>query len=180
MFPALIVALNSNPITQELRVSMLPGGAQRVWLEQLVASQLWGQHPVRIVTFHHPVGSEQWDNGCWYPPRPELPMDPNWVWCMDFLTDHGCTIVMNGHAHAYQRGAWTTSTGAMPWVISGGGGGYLDQAFCRDMPQIIVNAGTNMQQHHFLTLDVTTAGVHLRALTAANGAILDEAQFPTR
>jgi len=152
--PAFFIVLDSNQQTYDLRVSMRPGGPQRVWLEQEVRSAACQAATWRVAVFHHPPKTEQWDGGCFYP---EL---TDWSAAMDLLAGAGVHLVLNGHAHSYQRGAWR----GMAWVVTGGGGGWLDQAHCRDLPEISVNAGGGRQVHHFLTLDVGPERLLLRAL----------------
>lgn len=164
--PVRWVILDSNQDTLELRLSMRPGGAQRAFLEAEAATwALPGAPPLRIALWHAPALTERWDGGCYYPP------DPDWISAMDYLAAHGCTLVMNGHAHAYQRGAWS----GMPWIISGGGGGALDVPICFEVPQITFTAA----EHHILSLDVSSTRATVRAVRA-NGTELDRVEAPAR
>ena len=170
--PVRFLVLDSNVETYALRVSMHPGGAQRAFVEAEVSRPEWRLAPHRVALWHHPVMTEQWA-GCYYPPWGGARADPDWLWCMDRLAAAGCSLCLQGHSHSYQRGAWR----GMAWVITGGGGGWLDQTRCGDLPEITVNAGAGRQEHHYLTLDVTPWALTLTA-KRIDGTEFDHVRLP--
>lgn len=75
---------------------------------------------------------------------------------MDTLAAGRVSLVLNGHSHSYQRGQWLGAC----WIISGGGGGYLDTTHCQDLQEITVAQAI----HHCLVMDVTPDALTVRAL----------------
>lgn len=141
---------NEDP---SIGLSLAPGGAQRLWLQTEVAGASWLNARYRLAAFHHPALTEQWDGGCYYPMRSER------RWLMDYVSNNGGSMGLQGHAHAYQRGAWN----GMPFIISGGGGGYLDTTRCWDLPEISIAIAT----HHYLLIDATPEALTVTAKTPA-------------
>jgi len=130
--------------------SLAQGGQQHAFVQSEIASQEWQAARWRVVAFHHPHKTEYWDGGCYYPALPDR------VGLVSLLASSGAHVVLNGHAHAYQRGMVGPGTA---WFISGGGGGYLDTAHCWDWPEI-----TRAEpRHHYLTIDVAPTALTVRA-----------------
>jgi len=149
--PARFLFMDSNQESFELRTSMMAGGPQRAWL---LAELARPRPPVLVAMFHAPAVTELWTGTCYYL-RTGVEHAP-WVWAMDTLAAAGCALVLNGHAHGYQRGTWR----GMAWVVTGGGGGGLDSECCPDIPEVDVRRPV----HHFCTLDISPTGLVLRAL----------------
>ncbi len=141
----------------------LSQGLQRQWLLAEVLSPAWQTARWRIVAFHHPALTEQWDGGCWYPALAER------TWAMDLVAASAGSLVLNGHAHAYQRGSWL----GMAWIISGGGGGWLDTTHCQDLPEITVA----QVQWHWLLIQVTPDALTIQARNV-QGQVIDTVRIP--
>lgn len=148
------IMLDSNQESAELRLSMAAGGPQRAWLQADLTRPRGG---LRLVaTWHAPAATSLWDAGCYYP-RTDIAHAP-WVWAMDALAAAGCDLVLNGHAHGYQRGSWR----GMTWVVSGGGGGALDGPCSPFQPELPLA----IQAHHYLVLTFDR-GIDVRAVGLA-------------
>ena len=169
---ARVVVLDSNPHYPNL-YSLQRGGAQRVWLDQEMQSAAWRDADFRIVAFHHPHATEQWDGGCYYGLNGRDPLLADLV--EGSLLPGGASLIVNGHAHSYQRGSWNP---LQYHVITGGGGGWLDQPQCFDVPHITVNPGVNAQFFHFLTLDLGTVDLTVRCVRASNRSVYDTFTIP--
>lgn len=110
-----------------IRLSLQAGGAQAAWLQAELAGVAWQSARYRVACWHHPVATSLWA-GCNYPRLPER------VWILDTVAVGRCSLVLNGHSHSYQRGTYR----GVPWIISGGGGGWLDTTSCPGAPEITV------------------------------------------
>lgn len=88
---------------------------------------------------------------------------------MESVALAGGSLVLNGHAHAYQRGSWA----GVPWILSGGGGGWLDTQRCWDWPEITVA----QVQWHWLLMQVTPDALTITARTPA-GQVIDTVRIP--
>jgi hypothetical protein len=125
----------------------------------VVTSVTWTGARWRIAAFHHPPITELWDGGCYYPRRQEL--DETVALLQAARTD----LLLCGHAHGYQRG----QLGTMTFVVTGGGGGYLDRV-CWDLPEIQVA----LPVHHALLIDASDTVLTVRAI-GTDGKELDRA-----
>ena len=141
--------------------SFEPGSPQRRWLERDLA----GSHARwKIVFFHHPPFSAS-DRGARTKMRTLVPL----------FERTGVSLVLNGHAHAYERTRpIRTTRGGHPvvYVITGGGGGGLvdvghgpDTAFSRKV-------------YHFVVVRVTPGALHLSAIDPISGRAFDRASIP--
>lgn len=146
-----------------IRLSLGAGGSQAAWLLAETASPDWQTAGKRIAVFHHPLITEYWDGGCLYPGLAER------RWLMDTLAARGCSLSLSGHAHTYSRGEWR----GMPFIISGGGGGWLDTTHCWDWPEITVAQAT----WHWLKMQVDPTAL---TITARNtqGQVIDTVRIP--
>jgi hypothetical protein len=165
---ARVVLLDSNE-HYPLRYSILRGGAQRKWLDQEMLSPEWRKALYRIVLFHHPHKTEQWDGGCYYGNGSEDPMLTDMV--ENSLLPGGANLILNGHAHSYQRGQWNSR---QFHVISGGAGGALDNPQCFEHPHITSNPGKNNQFFHFLTLDSGPQELRVRCVRFNDRSVYDQ------
>ena len=171
--PIRILIVNSNIDRPQFWYTLNPGGEQHNYVDQETQSQSWRNSLYRIVVFHHPAFTEQWDGGCYYGPGNR---NPTLVALMNLLEQRGASLVLNGHAHSYQRGR----IGNMDWVISGGGGGYLDQRMCWDHPEVFINTGNNSQIFHYLILDVSTQRLLVESKTTSGQVFDSVAIWPRR
>ncbi|WP_017611604.1 purple acid phosphatase family protein [Nocardiopsis salina] len=88
------IALNSN---YRDAAPLSPGSwldEQAQWLEQTLASN---PHPWTVVTFHHPLLSNN-------PGRDNAPLRDAWL---QILEEHDVDLVLAGHDHSYSRGNLT-------------------------------------------------------------------------
>jgi hypothetical protein len=76
----------------------------------------------------------------------------------------GVDLVLNGHAHDYERGTLNGVT----WIITGGGGGSLD-AKQQDWEHLTVYAAA----HHHTRLDVDRDRIQVVA-TSLDGTVIDD------
>lgn len=146
-----------------IRLSLAPQQRQGTWLQAELASLDWQQARWRIAVWHHPVAVEFWDGGCFYPALPER------RWLFDSLALAGCHLALNGHSHAYHRGDWRGTR----WIISGGGGGWLDTTHCQDLPEITVAT----VQWHWLLMQVTPDALTIQARNT-QGQVIDTVRIP--
>ena len=160
---ARILFMDSNQESLELRTSMMAGGPQRAWLEAQIALPEWRAARWRICMWHAPPSTELWTGACYYL-RTDIAHAP-WLWAMDRIARSGGDLLLCGHAHGYQRGAW----GEMALVVTGGGGGGLDSACCPNLEEIQVALAV----HHYVVLDM---GEKALTVTAKNvqGQTIDE------
>lgn len=159
--------LDSNIDRFHLWNTMDPGGAQYTFVQNEVNSSAWKNADYRVVLFHHPHRTEQWDGGCYYGTNGTYVTINNLV--TNILVPGGADIIFNGHSHSYQRGQIGTYT---HHIISGGGGGWLDQNLCWDWPHITINAGVGNQFNHYLILDVSPLRLELTCVKLS-GQIYD-------
>ena len=88
---------------------------------------------------------------------------------MDYVLSAGGSLVLQGHAHAFQRGNWR----GLPFIISGGGGGWLDTTHCQDLPEITVATA----QWHWLLMQVTPDALTVTA-RSVSGQVIDTVRIP--
>jgi predicted phosphodiesterase len=94
----------------------------------------------RIVCFHRPPYVNVWNGGGY---TGETFVRNDWV---PLFTQKNVDIVISGHQHSYQRGA----TNGTVYIVSGGGGGYLDTEIVADWPFVQVE----YSQYHFDIMEV--------------------------
>lgn len=145
-----------------IRISLQPGGSQRAWLEQEVASPEWRNARWRVVAYHHPHRTEYWEGACYFPEMPER------MALVQLLRASNVSLVLNGHCHGFARG--NLSPGA--WYISGGGGGWLDTNHCFDWPEI----QRAEPRHHFLLIGVFPTHLLVEAKNP-DGSVFDTARI---
>jgi hypothetical protein len=93
------------------------------------------QAAFRVVCFHRPPYVNLWNGGGY---TGEGFVRNDWV---PLFTQKNVDIVISGHQHSYQRGA----TNGVVYVVSGGGGGFLDTEVVADWPFVEVE----YSQYHF-------------------------------
>ncbi|NOS71897.1 MAG: hypothetical protein HOP33_18450 [Verrucomicrobia bacterium] len=94
----------------------------------------------RIVCFHRPPYVNVWNGGGYIG---ETFVRNDWV---PLFTQKNVDIVISGHQHSYQRGA----TNGTVYIVSGGGGGFLDTEIVADWPFVQVE----YSQYHFDIMEV--------------------------
>jgi len=146
------VILDANDETFDLRTSMDPGHPQRIFIDREITSQEWIRSKFRIVLFHEPATTNVWYSNCYY----QSYQTPQWISLMDRLQNSGCHLVLNGHAHGYERSLWRN--GPMWKITSGGGGGALDT---------ICGGGyiVALVEHHFLKINISYDSIEVRVLS---------------
>jgi hypothetical protein len=121
------------------------------WVKEQVTSQAAQDATWRIAYGHEPGISESWSAGdCGYDGYKPL---RNWF--LPFIEEHGFHLYMAGHTHDYER---AQLAGGMLHIITGGGGGGLDE-WCKDFPETTVV----YQNHHFLTIDADCHRLRIEA-----------------
>jgi predicted phosphodiesterase len=101
---------------------------QYAWLTNELTRTETQQAAFRVVCFHRLPYSDLW-NGGGYTGEPWVRQD----WAPLFQQYH-VDMVINGHAHCYQRGA----TNGVTYLVVGGGGGEIDTERVADWPGVTV------------------------------------------
>lgn len=130
--PARFVVLDNNRRQDKIE----PGCAQYEWLQaELAAAQEQGKWI--FVFIHEPPFSECWSGG-YYDGEPGLREH-----LVPLLERYGAAIVFSGHTHDYERGLphppYDPADGSgntVSYIITGGGGGGLDDHKYYEWPQI--------------------------------------------
>jgi predicted phosphodiesterase len=129
------------------------------WLRAELARPETRRAAFRIVCFHKPPWSNFWNGGG----HTQEPFVINeWV---PLFKANGVDLVVCGHEHAYHRGERDGTV----YVVSGGGGGFIDTERVAQWPHIKVE----FTQYHF---DVMTVNGHRLAWETYNdqGQLLDQ------
>jgi acid phosphatase len=133
------------------------GREQLAWLDAELARStakhvvVYGHHPLYVST-HDPVKVEE-------SARLRALLEP-------ILLKHGVKLYLAGHKHHYER---SRPVGGVTHVISGAGGQLAKEP-------LIYHSGVAekvIKRRHFLVLEATEEGLHIRALDK-DGAVLDE------
>jgi 3',5'-cyclic AMP phosphodiesterase CpdA len=118
----------------------------------------------RVAVFHHPPYTNLW-NQPGYDGEPH----PRAVW-VPILEKYGVDLVIDGHAHCYERGARNGIT----YTVVGGAGGALDTVpIAPGWPFIAVA----LSVHHFAILDVSPGRLVWTAHDLS-GAAIDSFELP--
>lgn len=144
-----LIALDSN-------IDFTPGSPQYEWLVDDLQSAAAQSATWTFVYFHHPPYCQAWSG--W---AGDLNVRQH---LMPLFESYGVDVVFNGHTHAYERG----SLHGVTYVISGGGGGGLDD-YGRDVPHIAVTE----LAHHVTRVDVSGTTLRIRATTPESEIIDD-------
>ncbi len=131
---------NSRFIFLDSEVPTSSSNDQYAWLQAELSRPETQQAAFRIVCFHKPPFSNRW-NGGGYIGEPFVRAD--WV---PLLAQYNADIVISGHQHSYQRGA----TNGVVYVVSGGGGGFLDTEIVAAWPFVQVE----WSRYHFDIMEV--------------------------
>lgn len=133
--------------------------AQTAWLAQELASPEAQDADFLIVVFHIPPFTNLWCTPTW---NGDAWVRSNWV---PLFEQHGVDLVVNGHAHAYERG----ELNGVVYAIVGGAGSILDTEVPPDpWPWIDVA----LSVHHFVIMDVDPGELRWRAYDKT-GALID-------
>lgn len=149
----------AHVITLDTNLSFAPGSEQYDWLLRALSSSEAQTAPWLFVSYHHPAYTNGWGDECDFDGEPTVREI-----LVPLMHRYGVDMVFNGHMHGYERGV----IGGVQYVVSGGGGGKLDQ-LCRAWPHISVAK----YRHHFVTVDLSATSLALQARDAA-GEVLDE------
>jgi len=140
-----------------------PGSAQWVWLDRELSrcDATW-----KIIAHHHPAyTSDADDYGDLEETGESTFGDPNARSLSALCDRHGVDLVFSGHIHAYERtwplrGGQVVETGGTVHVITGGGGGGLEEfGPIRPVFSNVMRAGS----HHYLTVHVNGGTLEGRA-----------------
>lgn len=126
---------NSRFIFLDSEVPTSTSNGQYTWLQAELRRPETQRAAFRIVCFHRPPFTDLWNGS--------IHTGEGWVrndW-VPLFTQKNVDIVIGGHMHAYQRGA----TNGVVYVVSGGGGGYLDTERVASWPFVQVE----YSQYHF-------------------------------
>jgi predicted phosphodiesterase len=126
---------NSRFIFLDSEVSTSTSSDQYNWLVAELNRPETQRAAFRIVCFHRPPYCNLWNGGGYIG---ETFVRSDWV---PLFTQKNVDIVICGHQHSYQRGA----TNGVMYIVSGGGGGYLDTEVVYDWPFVEVE----YSQYHF-------------------------------
>jgi predicted phosphodiesterase len=144
--------------------SNLVSAAQDDFLRAELASPASQAAAFRVVAFHHPPYTNLWQdpgyNGHTYPRNVWVPL----------FEEHGVDLVINGHTHAYVRGA---RNGVHYAVIGGAGGGLDTIPSAAPWPFMVVARAV----HHFAILDVAP-GTLRWTVYDPTGAVVDHVALP--
>ena len=145
---------NSRFIFLDSEVSTSTSVEQYNWLVAELNRPETQQAAFRIVCFHRPPYVNVW-NGGGYTGEPFVRND--WV---PLFRQRNVDIVISGHQHSYQRGA----TNGVVYVVSGGGGGFLDTEVVADWPFVEVE----YSQYHFDIMTVNGPTLSWEAYNTGN------------
>lgn len=136
-----VIALNSmlclTPDGCDRPADATPGRGERMWrwLRRDLAQHPNDEHACTLAYWHHPLFSFSTSSG------PEPAVRPLW----NLLWNHGADLVLNGHAHNYQRWAPQTPAGVrdvdgIRQIIVGTGGASVYALPGGDLPANLVAA----------------------------------------
>lgn len=152
--PIRLLVLNTN--IRELH--------QIEWLEQEMQKPEWTNARYRLVAFHHPPFTSLWDN-------PGYDGDPLLrALAVPLFQKHGADVILNGHAHSYERLDTDRHDGRkVHYIILGGAGGALDTIDVHPWPISRIKRST----HHILTAEVDADSMVFQALDTSTGKAFD-------
>lgn len=131
---------NSRFIFLDSEVPTSTSNGQYAWLRAELSRPETQRAAFRIVCFHRPPFTDLW-NGSIH--TGEAWVRNDWV---PLFTQKNVDIVIGGHMHAYQRGA----TNGVVYIVSGGGGGYLDTERVASWPFVEVE----YSKYHFDIMEI--------------------------
>lgn len=135
---------------------VMPGTAQYDWLLKDLASSRSFRHV--FVFLHAPPYSVCWDKA-YYDGEPAVREH-----LVPLFEKYGVRAVFSGHSHAYERGSYN----GVGYIVTGGGGGTLDDVIHKEWKQIQVH----FFEHHFMKVSVEGESVLLEAISP-EGKVLD-------
>lgn len=131
---------NSRFIFLDSEASTSASIEQYNWLDAELNRPETQQAAFRIVCFHKPPYVNLWNGGGYIG---ETFVRNDWV---PLLSQKNVDIAISGHMHSYQRGM----TNGVVYIVSGGGGGYLDTQVVASWPFVQVE----YSQYHFDIMEV--------------------------
>jgi len=126
---------NSRFIFLDSEVDTISSPEQYNWLQTELSRPETQQAAFRIVCFHRPPYVNRWNGGGY---TGETFVRNDWS---PLFVQRNVDIVISGHQHSYQRGA----TNGVVYVVSGGGGGFLDTEIVAAWPFVQVE----WSRYHF-------------------------------
>jgi predicted phosphodiesterase len=156
---------NSRFIFLDSEVSTGTPTDQFTWLQSELSRPETQQAAYRIVCFHRPPYCNVWNGGGYIG---ETFVRNDWV---PLFTQYNVDIVISGHQHSYQRGA----TNGVVYVVSGGGGGYLDTEVVADWPFVQVE----YSQYHYDIMEINGLTLSWETYND-NNQLLDMFTLPSR
>jgi hypothetical protein len=148
---ALLIALDTNKL-------YLPGSDQYAWLVHELSKARDAGVEWIILFNHQPAWCEGWGG-----PTYDGEFLERFV-LVPLYEQYGVDLVLNGHAHDYERGQLNGVT----YIIDGGGGGGLDTKQW-EVDWITVYEAT----HHFVHGEVDGTSMHLTAIRP-DGSVVDD------
>jgi Calcineurin-like phosphoesterase/Purple acid Phosphatase, N-terminal domain len=122
--------------------SNLPWVEQESWLRAELASPASRNAAFRIAVFHIPAYTNLWDSEGY---RGDAYVRDTWI---PIFEQGKVDLVVNGHAHCYERG----SLNGVTYTIVGGAGGSLDTIVQSPLWAFI---GVAQSVHHYAIMDVS-------------------------
>lgn len=156
---------NSRFIFLDTETSTSASPEQYAWLVNELARPATQNAMFRVVSFHKPPYCNLWNGGGY--------TGETWVrndWVPLFAQSH-VDIVINGHAHNYNRGV----TNGVTYTIVGGGGGTLDTERVAYWPLFTVEHSL----YHYALMQISGRTLAWTAL-GTSGQLLDRLVLPSR
>jgi len=141
----------------------IPGTKQYEWLLKELESPEYKAADFHFLFMHQPPYSEYWGSSFKYQGE-----DYARQYLVPLIDKYHIDIMFSGHVHEYERGRWPKQDGAY-YVITGGGGGALDNIFVKDWPQIDKHDSV----YHFSTVSIKGKKLSFKA-TDINGKVIDK------
>lgn len=157
-------AVSYGPLRLVFMDTNVQDEAQLQWLAAEVGSREWNAARFRVVVFHHPPFTSLWDNPG-YDGEALLR-----ALVVPMLEANGADLLVNGHAHDYERLERNRPDGGkMHYLIIGGGGGALDTIDVHPWPFSVLK----FSRHHVLQAEVDNERMVIRAIDTNDGSDLD-------
>jgi hypothetical protein len=136
---------------------------QHEWIRRQLRTKAAKAAKWRVAFVHEPAFFESWGS-CTFAGNPVIRRE-----LAPILEEGGVNVVINGDVHAYERGVLNGVT----HVITGGGGGDLDEDWCVDYPHITVRRPV----HNFLAFEASCDALSMQAIDV-DGNVFDSFAIP--
>jgi predicted phosphodiesterase len=152
-------------------LEVAPESEQGRWLAAELQSEGTKRARYRVAVFHHPPYTNLWDGPLY---DGEVKMREHVV---PLLEAHGIDLVLSGHAHTYLHAERARPDGGkIVYMVSGGGGGYLDSFKAASWPHALMAR----EVHHILRVQVSMEKMLLEAISSDDGQVFDRAEILPR